>query len=92
MKINWKVRFGNKVWLSSFLAFLLTTVYTLLGMFDIAPVVTQDSVGQVISAVLQLLSLLGVIADPTTPGLSDSERALNYVQPGKPPEQEAAGE
>lgn len=85
--INWKIRFMNKTWLASFLAFLVSTIYTLLGMFDIAPAVTQDSVLQVISAVLQLLGLLGVIADPTTPGLSDSDRALNYVEPGVLPKQ-----
>lgn len=89
MKLNWTVRFKNKVWLASFLAFLVSTVYTLLGMFDVAPAITQESVLQVISAVLQLLGLLGVIADPTTPGVNDSERAMAYVEPGvmKPPEQ-----
>lgn len=83
MKINWTVRLKNKVWLSSFLAFVVSTIYTLLGMLDIAPAVTQDSVLQVISAVLQLLGLLGVIADPTTPGVADSARALAYTEPGK---------
>lgn len=83
MKINWTVRLKNKVWLSSFLAFVVSTIYTLLGMLDIAPAVTQDSVLQVISAVLQLLGLLGVITDPTTPGVSDSARALEYTEPGK---------
>ena len=85
--INWKIRFMNKTWLASFLAFVVSTIYTLLGMFDIAPAVTQDSVLQVISAVLQVLGLLGVIADPTTPGLRDSDRALNYVEPGVLPKQ-----
>lgn len=83
MKINWTVRLKNKMWLSSFLAFCVSTVYTLLGMFDIAPSVTQDSVLQVVSAVLQLLGLLGVIADPTTPGMQDSDRAMSYSEPGK---------
>lgn len=82
MKINWTVRLKNKVWLSSFLAFVVSTIYTLLGMLDIAPAVTQDSVLQVISAVLQVLSLVGVIADPTTPGVADSDRAMTYTQPG----------
>lgn len=85
--INWKIRFMNKTWLTAFLAFVVSTIYTLLGMFDIAPAVTQDSVLQVISDVLQVLGLLGVIADPTTPGLSDSDRALNYVEPGVLPKQ-----
>lgn len=88
MKVNWLVRFKNKVWLTSFLAFAVSTVYTMLGMFDVAPAITQDSVIQVINAVLQLLGLLGIIVDPTTPGMADSQRAMNYVLPGveKPPE------
>ena len=32
MKVNWKVRFQNKVWLSSFFACILTFVYTMLGI------------------------------------------------------------
>ena len=88
MNINWMVRFKNKVWLASFLAFVVSTLYTLLGMFDVMPAITQDSVMQVVNAMLQLLGLLGVITDPTTPGVSDSERAMEYVEPGvtKPPE------
>lgn len=82
MKINWKVRFQNKVWLSAFIAFVVSTIYTFLGMFEVAPAVTQDSVMQVISAVLQLLGLLGVIVDPTTPNVADSDRAMHYVAPG----------
>ena len=50
-------------------------------MFDVAPAITQDSVMQVIAAVLQLLSLLGVIVDPTTKGIADSNRALTYDEP-----------
>lgn len=83
MNINWKVRFKNKAWLYSFVGFIVSTVYTLLGMFDVAPSVTQDSVTQVIAAVLQILGLIGVIADPTTPGVNDSERAMSYVLPGQ---------
>lgn len=87
MKINWEVRFKNKVWLFSFLAFVVATVYQFLEMFDVVPALTQDSVMQVITAVLQILGLMGIITDPTTPGLSDSERAMAYIEPGKPPEE-----
>ncbi len=31
--------------------------------------------------VLTFLGLIGVIVDPTTAGLGDSERALGYVEP-----------
>lgn len=81
MKINWTVRFKNKVWLTSFVSFVVATLYQLLAMFDVAPIVTQGEVMQIVAAVLQLLSLLGVIVDPTTKGLGDSERALAYTEP-----------
>ena len=66
-------------------------MYQWLGYFDIAPVVTQDAVLQLASAVLQVLSLLGLIVDPTTAGVADSERAMKYEEPYqqdkvKPPE------
>lgn len=81
MGINWKVRFRNKVWLAAFLAFILSTIYQVLAMFDIMPAITQDTIAQVIAAVLQLLTLMGVIVDPTTADLSDSPRALGYKVP-----------
>ena len=81
MKINWTVRLKNKVWLATFLSFIVSTVYQWLGYFDIAPVVTQDAVLQLASAVLQILSLLGLIVDPTTAGMGDSARALGYEEP-----------
>ena len=81
MSINWKVRFKNKVWLAAFITFLVSTVYQFLAMFEIAPVLTQDAVMQIVAAVLQLLSLLGVVVDPTTKGLGDSTRALGYEEP-----------
>lgn len=79
--INWKVRFKNKVWLAAFITFLVSTVYQFLAMFEIAPAITQDAVMQIVAAVLQLLSLLGVVVDPTTKGLRDSERAMGYNEP-----------
>lgn len=81
MKINLKVRLKNGPWLGSFIGFIVATVYQLLAMFDIAPVITQSEVMQVVAVVLQLLGLLGVITDPTTKGIGDSARALEYKEP-----------
>jgi phi LC3 family holin len=50
-------------------------------MFDIFPTVTQNTVIQIIDNVLLFLSMIGVITDPTTAGLNDSERAMNYTEP-----------
>ena len=81
MEMNWKVRFRNKVWLSSFIATILTFIYTILGMLDIAPKFTQNTVMNVVNAFLMVLCMTGVIIDPTTSGIGDSERAMTYETP-----------
>lgn len=83
MKINWKVRFGNKTWLLSFVAVVVAFLYNILGMFEIVPSVTQDMVIQAITAIVNVLVAIGVIIDPTTAGVSDSERAMSYSEPKK---------
>ena len=89
MEMNWKVRFRNKVWLSSFIATILTFIYTILGMLDIAPKFTQNTVMNVVNAFLMVLCMTGVIIDPTTSGIGDSERAMTYETPDvDPPKRE----
>ena len=83
MKINWKVRFKNKTWLVTFLLAVLAFVYQILGMFDVVPPVTQDMATQLIAAVINILVAVGVVIDPTTSGVSDSNRALTYNEPKK---------
>ncbi len=81
MKINWKVRFKNKVWLGSFLSLIVGFVYSMLALFDVFPQVTQNLVVQLLNQMLTFLGLIGVIVDPTTAGLGDSERAMGYDEP-----------
>ena len=81
MKINWKVRFQNKVWLGSFFSLMIGFVYSLLALFDVFPAVTQNLVVQLLNQVLTFLGLIGVIVDPTTAGLEDSDRAMGYEEP-----------
>ena len=81
MKINWKVRFKNKVWLGSFLSLIVGFAYNMLALFDVFPSVTQNLVIQLMNQVLTFLGLIGVIVDPTTAGISDSERAMGYEVP-----------
>ena len=81
MKINWKVRFKNKVWLGSFLSLIVSFAYSLLGLFDVFPEVMQNNVLEMINQVLKFLGLIGVLVDPTTAGLGDSDRAMGYAEP-----------
>ena len=81
MKINWKVRFQNKAWLASFISLIIGFVYGMLALFDVFPDITQATITRMIGQVLEFLGLIGVLADPTTEGLSDSKRALSYDHP-----------
>ena len=81
MKINWKVRFRNRIWLGSFLSLIVSFVYSMLGLFDVFPDLTRNSVMELLNQILTFLGLIGILVDPTTAGLGDSERALGYTEP-----------
>ncbi len=48
MKINWKVRFKNKIWLGSLLSLIVSFVYSMLGLFDVFPAVTRNNVVEIL--------------------------------------------
>ena len=81
MKINWKVRFKNKTWLTMFISLIVGFVFNMLKLFDIFPAVTENQIMEVVSSVLTFLGLIGVLVDPTTAGLADSNRAMSYNDP-----------
>ena len=81
MNINWKIRFQNKTFLTGLISLVVVFIYDLLQLLEIAPAVTQSAVMQVAEGILTILGILGVIADPTTAGLSDSKQALTYTSP-----------
>ena len=78
MNINWKVRLKNKAFLASTLALVITLVYQILGLFNVVPSISEDKTVELIGITLNILTALGVILDPTTPGIGDSDRALTY--------------
>lgn len=72
--INWKLRLQNKATLIAFLGaiFLMAQQFG----FEI-PKNIQDGV----NTFVYILVLIGVVNDPTTAGISDSKRALEYSEP-----------
>lgn len=78
MKINWKARFKNKTFVVTFVTLIITFVYQILGMFDIVPSISENTISNVLTIIVNILAALGVLVDPTTPGAADSERALTY--------------
>ena len=83
MNINWKLRFQNKVTLSAILLGVVALAYQIIGMMGIAPEITQNEIGQVITMVIDLLVMLGVVVDPTTAGIGDNDRVMSYKFPVK---------
>ena len=81
MKINWKVRFRNKTWLTMFISLVVGFVFNMLKLFDIVPTFTENLVMNIVGQVLTFLGLIGVIVDPTTVGIDDSNRAMEYTEP-----------
>ena len=65
---------------------LARLVFNNLRAFDVVPVVTESLVMNIAGQVLTFLGLIGVIVDPTTAGVGDSERALGYEEPWEDPE------
>lgn len=81
MKINWKVRFKNKTWLLSFGVAVVAFIYQILGMFGVVPSVSQEMTVQAVTLVVNILAAIGIVVDPTTQGISDSDRAMTYTEP-----------
>lgn len=81
--MNWKVRFKNPVWLTGFISFIIATVYQVLSLFDVIPAVPEETWTQFAAMAIHILTLLGVLVDPTTKGLGDSQRAMTYDKPAE---------
>lgn len=84
--INWKVRIKNPYFWLGIVGVLFTAMginYEALTTWDILIQHFKELVGNPYMIVSIILSVIGVINDPTTAGLKDSENALNYTEPKK---------
>lgn len=81
MNINWILRLKNKATLTALIAAALAFGYQVAGIFGVVPPVAQDELAQAAMLLVNLLVALGVVVDPTTAGIGDSERAMNYTEP-----------
>ena len=78
IKINWKARFRNKTFLVSLCALIISFIYEVLSLIEIVPTVSENDILQIVYIIINILGVMGVIIDPTTKGIGDSERALTY--------------
>ena len=81
--INWKVRLRNKAFWLAFIPAALLLVQTVAALFGFALNLGDigDKLLAVVNALFALLSILGVVVDPTTQGVKDSQRAMGYETP-----------
>ena len=72
--INFKLRLQNKATLVA----LISAVFLMLQQFGLH---VPNNIQEGINTLVGILVILGIITDPTTKGIADSERALSYIQP-----------
>lgn len=75
--LNLKIRLKNKTFIITMMTTIIAFVYQLLAQFEIVPKITQDQTIQVLMLIVNILAGLGILVDPTTDGVRDSERVLN---------------
>lgn len=83
MSINWKVRIKNKAfWVALIPALLLLIqqVCAVVGVqLDLGEL--QAQLVAIVGTVFAIIAILGIVADPTTKGVGDSEQAMTYTEP-----------
>lgn len=81
--INWKVRVKNKVFWTTMIPAVLLLIQAVATTFGF--VLDLGEIGNnllgIVNAAFGVLTVLGIVADPTTAGVSDSDRALTYSKP-----------
>lgn len=83
MKINWRVRIKNKNFWIALIPALLLLIQVVASVFGFT--LDLGDLGNkllaVVNAAFAVLSILGIVTDPTTKGISDSEQAMTYTKP-----------
>ena len=83
MKINWRVRIKNKNFWIALIPALLLLIQVVASVFGFT--LDLGDLGNkllaVVNAAFAVLSIVGIVTDPTTKGVSDSEQAMTYDKP-----------
>lgn len=83
--INWLVRIKNKAFWVAIIPAILLLIQVIAAVFgytlDLGDL--GNKLLDVVNAVFSVLVILGVVTDPTTAGIRDSQQALNYTEPKK---------
>ena len=69
-----KKRLKNKTFIVTMAVAIIAFIYQILGIIGVVPTVAQDQVTELVMLVVNILVGLGVLVDPTTPGITDGEK------------------
>lgn len=83
MKINWKVRIKNKLFWVAIIPMVFLLIQQVLALFGVTfdTSALVEALIDIVGTVFGVLALLGIVVDPTTNGVGDSEQALGYDEP-----------
>lgn len=83
--INWTVRIKNKTFWITIIPAVLLLIQVVAGVFGYTLDLGELGNGliDVVNAVFSVLVILGIVTDPTTAGVRDSEQAMTYTKPKK---------
>ena len=81
--INWTVRVKNKTFWLALIPAALLLVQVVAAVFGYTLDLGElgDKLLAVVNALFAVLTILGIVADPTTKGVGDSSQALTYDKP-----------
>lgn len=90
MKINWKVRKENILFVAQIIVSIFAPILAYFGM-NWEDMTTWAAIGDLFVQAIQnpvvclavVVSVFNAITDPTTKGIGDSERALSYEKPAE---------
>ena len=81
--MNIVLRLKNKTTLISLIAAVITLIYQVLGLCGIVPKISDEALINVAGVAVNILCMLGIVVDPSTKGVKDSEQAMSYTEPKK---------
>lgn len=83
MSINWKVRVRNKAFWVALIPAVLLLIQQVCAVFGVQLDFgeLQAQLVAVVGTVFAILAIMGIVADPTTAGVGDSEQAMGYTEP-----------
>ncbi len=88
MKLNWKIRFQNPLFIAQIVLAVLTPLLAYVGL-SFEDLTTWGTLWDLVVEAysnpyllgLIVISVFNTVTDPTVKGLSDSRQALRYIKP-----------